>query len=63
VEGSLDTSATRALYATFSPIARLGNPERESLLDAISEVSEREFGGVVERPMLTPIYIARRPAS
>jgi ubiquinone/menaquinone biosynthesis C-methylase UbiE len=55
--------ATRALYATFSPIARLGDSERESLLDATSEVSEREFGGVVERPMLTPLYMARRPES
>lgn len=58
-----DTSRTRALYATFSPIARLPAEERERLLDAVALVAERDFGGVVERPLLTVVYTARRPVA
>ena len=58
---TFDTAGTRALYATFSPIARLPDVEREQLLDAIADVAATQFGGVVERPMRTPLYTARRP--
>jgi SAM-dependent methyltransferase len=58
---TFDAAAIRALYATFSPIARREPTERERVLDAIAEVAVDEFGGVVERTMLTPIYTARRP--
>lgn len=57
-----DTTRIRALYATFSPIARLPAEERERLLDAVALVAERDFAGVVERPLLTVVYSARRPA-
>jgi SAM-dependent methyltransferase len=57
-----DTARVRALYGTFSPISRLPAAERERLLDGIALVAEREFGGVVERPVLTVVYTARRPA-
>jgi SAM-dependent methyltransferase len=55
-----DTAGIRDLYSTFSPIARLPDAEREALLDAVADVAAREFGGVVDRPMLTPLYTARR---
>jgi SAM-dependent methyltransferase len=55
------TSAqVRALYATFSSIARLAERSREALLDAIESVAEREFGGRVERSIVTPVYFGRR---
>jgi SAM-dependent methyltransferase len=57
-----DTARVRALYGTFSPISRLPAAERERLLDGIALVAEREFGGVVERPVLNVVYTARRPA-
>ncbi len=49
-----------ALYGTFSPILLLAPPDRERFLASLHEIAERQFGGVVERPMVTPIYTARR---
>jgi SAM-dependent methyltransferase len=57
----LDPAGVRALYATYSPVARLEPPARARLLDAVAEVAEREFGGRVERNMVTIAYAARAP--
>lgn len=57
---TLGPDRLRSLYATFSPIARLPEPEREGLLDELAAVAEREFGGWVERRMVTPVYLGRR---
>jgi SAM-dependent methyltransferase len=57
----LDTAQVRALYATFSPIARLPAIERDRVLAEISEIAERSFGGRVERPFQTALYTCRRP--
>jgi len=54
----LDPSQTRLLYATFSNIARLPATQREPLLDEIERVAAVEFGGRVERRMVTPLYTA-----
>lgn len=51
---------TRALYATFSNVTRLPEAERESVLDEIARVAREEFGGMVERPMLTSVYTCRK---
>ena len=56
-----DEAASRALYATFPHIRTLPPGERELLLDQICQVVRDEFGGMVERTLLTPLYIARRP--
>jgi SAM-dependent methyltransferase len=50
----------RALYATFSSIARLAERERETLLDRIESIAETQFGGTVERRIVTPVYLGRR---
>jgi SAM-dependent methyltransferase len=50
----------RALYATFASVARLPDPARAALLDGIESIAETRFGGVVERRMVTPIYLGRR---
>lgn len=53
----LTSEGVRSLYAGFSPMQKL-DPERRSwALDQLVDVAEREFGGVVERPMTTPCYI------
>jgi SAM-dependent methyltransferase len=52
----LDAAQARQLYATYSNIARLPEPQREAILDAIQRIAEDEFGGRVERRMVTPIY-------
>jgi hypothetical protein len=57
----LDPPAVRALYATYSPVARLQPDARARLLDAVAEVAARTFGGRVERNMVTIAYTARRP--
>jgi SAM-dependent methyltransferase len=59
-DGVFDTAGIRALYATFSPIGRLSDQERERVLDGVAQVADEEFGGHVVRPFLTAIYTARR---
>lgn len=56
----LDSGQVRRLYGTFSAISRLSTLDRESVLDALQEAAEREFAGVVERNMMSPVYVARR---
>jgi SAM-dependent methyltransferase len=58
---SWDTAGIRALYATFSPISRLEEPRRTTLLDDVARVAEREFGGRVDRILTTSLFTARRP--
>lgn len=56
----LNTDEVARLYATFSPIARQTEAEQATILAQLMEVAEREFGGRVERNMVSPIYLARR---
>ncbi len=51
----------RALYATFSNVTRLPRAEQEEILDEIARVAREDFGGIVDRTMLTAIYTARKP--
>lgn len=55
-----DTAGIRALFATFSPIARLEEAPRKSALDEIARVARHEFGGRVSKPLLTSLFVARR---
>ena len=54
----LDPTGVRSLYAGFSTIQRLPSEQRSKVLDQLVDIAEREFGGVVERGMTTPSYIA-----
>jgi SAM-dependent methyltransferase len=54
----LDPARTRQLYASFSNVARLPDAEREAVLDEIERIAAVEFGGRVERRMITPVYTA-----
>jgi SAM-dependent methyltransferase len=56
----LDLGGVRDLYATFSEIARLIPERRRQLLDNLVRIADDELGGRVEKPMLTPIYMAKR---
>jgi SAM-dependent methyltransferase len=51
----------RALFASFSPWLALPPDERTRVLDALERLARDEFGGVVERPYLTPVYVASTP--
>ncbi len=57
-----DTAGIRALYGTFSPIARLDEERRTEILDGIARIAEEQFGGRVGRTLLTALYTARKPA-
>jgi SAM-dependent methyltransferase len=56
-----DTPGIRALFATFSPIARLEPSRRDAILDEVARIAEDEFGGKVVKPVRTMLYTARRP--
>jgi SAM-dependent methyltransferase len=56
----LNAEQVGSLYATFSSISRLPEDQREAILNQLMEVAERQFGGTVERNMVSPIYLARR---
>lgn len=56
---SWDAAGIRGLYATFSPIARLDEARRTEILDKIARIAEADFGGHVERTLLTSLYTAR----
>jgi SAM-dependent methyltransferase len=57
-----DTAGIRALYSSFAPIARLDDDRRTEILDGVSVIAEREFGGRVTRTLLTSLYTARKPS-
>lgn len=59
---SWDTAGIRALYGSFSPIARLDHTRRGEILDEIVRIADKDFGGHVEREIRTSLYTARRPA-
>jgi SAM-dependent methyltransferase len=54
----LDPARTRQLYASFSNVARLPDAERDAILDEIQRIAAADFGGRVERRMVTAIYTA-----
>jgi len=56
-----DPAGIRSLYASFSGILRRPEEERTKLLAALEQIARDEFGGVVERAILTPLYTAQRP--
>jgi len=58
--GRHTAAEARALFASFSPWLALDPEPRARVLDATAALVEDEFGGVVERPYVTPLYAAMR---
>jgi SAM-dependent methyltransferase len=56
----LDPPRVRALYATYSELQARPQDERERILDRLHAIAAGEFGGRVERHVVTPVYWARR---
>jgi SAM-dependent methyltransferase len=56
-----DVAGIRALFATFSPIARLEESQRKAILDEIARIAENDFDGRVVKPVHTLLYTAQRP--
>ena len=57
---SWGTEGIRALYGTFSPIARLDDRRKTQILDEVARIAERDFGGHVARTLTTSLYTASR---
>jgi SAM-dependent methyltransferase len=57
----LDTGQLRALYASMIRIRRRPAADQQRLLDQISLLADRDFGGRVQRPFRTILYTGRRP--
>jgi len=58
--GRHSTAEVRALFASYSPCLALPADTRAEVLDAIEGLADGRFGGVVERPYLTQMFLARR---
>ena len=48
------------MFSTFSPWIALDDARREGILDDLRDIAETEFGGIVERPYLTSMFLAER---
>jgi len=57
---SYDTSRLVALYSTFSPIQALAPDSRQQFLNGLARIADEQFGGHIDRPMITVLYTARR---
>lgn len=60
-ERTLDATAMRALYASYSFVRALDTDRREQLLDMLADIVEREFGGTAPNVVLTPMYMGTAP--
>ena len=56
----LDVAQLRGLYATFSSIQKQPETQRQYILEELERIAQRDFAGVVERPIITTIYLAHR---
>lgn len=52
----------RALFASFSPWLALPPTQRMAVLDEVERLATTDFGGIVERPYVTPIYVTSKVA-
>ena len=50
----------RRMFASFSPWIALPDAQRTTVLDALEDLANQRFNGHVERPYLTPVYVAQR---
>lgn len=55
-----DTARLVALYSTYSPIQALEPDSRREFLGKLAQIADEQFGGRVERPLITILYTARR---
>lgn len=57
---TFETEQLVALYGSFSVVLHLTPDERTKFLSNLTTIIDRDFGGRVERPLTTNIYIAQR---
>jgi hypothetical protein len=59
--GRHTSAEMRDLFGTFSNVLALDEERRLALLDRIAAIVDEQFGGVVERPYVTALYLGRKP--
>ena len=60
---TFDTPRLVALYSTFSPIQALEADSRREFLNNLARIADEQFGGRVERALLTVLYTGQRGLS
>jgi hypothetical protein len=55
-----DTPGLINLYNTFSPIQALEPTEREHFFEQLTAIANKQFGGLVQRPFTTTLYMGQR---
>lgn len=58
-----DTARLVALYSTYSPIQALEPDSRREFLSNLARIADEQFGGRVERALLTVLYTGQRGLS
>ena len=58
--GRHEPAELRAMFSSFSPWLALPIEQRTLALDALERLAAEDFGGIVERPYLSPIYMASK---
>ena len=56
---TFETARFVALYGSFSVVLHLTPDERAHFLSELTAIIDRDFGGRVERPLTTNLYIAQ----
>ena len=59
---TFDAKGIREIFSTFSPFLVIDErtPDDE-ILDELERIARDEFGGSVEKPIVTALYTARKP--
>jgi SAM-dependent methyltransferase len=55
-----DTARLVALYSTYSTIQALDPHARRELLSNLARIADEQFGGRIERPLVTVLYTGKR---
>ena len=58
---TFDAKGIREIFSTFSPFLVIDDELRTTKLDELERIARTEFGGKVEKPIVTALYTARKP--
>ncbi len=59
---TFDAKGIRDIFSTFSPLLVVDEELRAKTLDELERIAREEFGDRVEKPIVTALYTARKPA-
>jgi SAM-dependent methyltransferase len=59
---TFDAKGIREIFSTFSPLLVVDDERRKRTLDELERIAFEEFDDKVEKPIVTALYTARKPA-